>query len=244
MSQPTAYNPAHEFLADEAALAALPGTELDIEFNAIELTLDEILTNLALIQRDDGDLANESVHYDTLDDELRLGVFYPLTAWATDTAYAERALVVYDFAIYRCLVSHTSTTFSVNLNAGKWVLVTRLPAGDVSGRYDMAMSVSGVPLAGEELFFHVFTASIKFEASLSGSVAKANVAATAEAVFSIKKNGVEFATLTFAAAGTTGSFVAASATTFTIGDVLTVIAPASQDATLAGIAITLAGARA
>lgn len=70
MSQPTAYEPAHEFLNDEAQTPAFPGSELDIEFNALERTTDEIRTNLALIQRDDGALKNGVVTADSLDTVL------------------------------------------------------------------------------------------------------------------------------------------------------------------------------
>lgn len=40
----------------------------------------------------------------------------------------------------------------------------------------------------------------------------------------------------------TATFIAASAVTFDPGDQLTVVAPATPDATLADIAVTLAGA--
>jgi hypothetical protein len=66
MAQPTPYQPAHEFWNDEGLLPLLPGSELDIEFGAIDNTLTEILANLALIQRDDGALANASVGLDQL----------------------------------------------------------------------------------------------------------------------------------------------------------------------------------
>lgn len=70
MSQPTAYEPAHEFLTDEGANPQFPGSELDIEFAALDITLSQILTNLALIQRDDGALKNGIVTTDSLDTVL------------------------------------------------------------------------------------------------------------------------------------------------------------------------------
>lgn len=98
------------------------------------------------------------------------------------------------------------------------------------------------PLAGEEVFRYVFADSVDFAASLSGSVSKAAVAATSEAVFSVKKNGSEFGTITYAAAGDTGTF-AGTATNFASGDILSVEAPNPADDTLADISITLAGIR-
>lgn len=70
MAQPPAYTPAHEFVEDEGATPTFPGSELDIELNAIKATLDAILTNLALLQRDDGALANEIVTEDSLHADL------------------------------------------------------------------------------------------------------------------------------------------------------------------------------
>lgn len=70
MSQPTPYDQSHEFVVDEGANPNFPGSEIDIELNAVETTLDGILTNLALIQRDDGALKNEIVTVDSLDTTL------------------------------------------------------------------------------------------------------------------------------------------------------------------------------
>jgi hypothetical protein len=44
-----------------------PGTDLDAEFDAVKVALDNAQANAQLIQRDDGKLANESVHVDALD---------------------------------------------------------------------------------------------------------------------------------------------------------------------------------
>lgn len=57
-----------------------------------------------------------------------------------------------------------------------------------------------------------------FPASLTGSVLKAGTAATAQTVFSCKKNGAEFGTITVAASGTTAIFIVLSATTLSLGD--------------------------
>ena len=70
MAQPDEYEPAHEFLVDEAANTNFPGSELDIEFAAIERILGQYRDNLALIQRDDGALANGVVTTDSLSSEL------------------------------------------------------------------------------------------------------------------------------------------------------------------------------
>lgn len=71
MSQPTPYDQSHEFFTDETANPNFPGSEIDIELNAVETTTDEILTNLALIQRDDGALKNAVVTVDALSDAVK-----------------------------------------------------------------------------------------------------------------------------------------------------------------------------
>jgi len=111
--------------------------------------------------------------------------------------------------------------------------------------YDVAMGVaSPAPTASEELLRHLFTRSVVFGVDFAGSLAKADTAATASTVLSVKKNGTEIGTITFAIAGTTGTLesdgVAAS---FAAGDVMTVVAPATPDATLAKIAATFKGSK-
>ncbi|MBX3580845.1 MAG: hypothetical protein KF810_02975 [Rhizobiaceae bacterium] len=111
-------------------------------------------------------------------------------------------------------------------------------------RFDVAVFAQGKPAAGELLLRHVFSdTGVTFPADLSASRASGRDAATAEAVVSLEKNGSEFGTVTFAAAGDTGTFAAATPTGFAAGDILTVIAPSPRDATLADVSITLAGVR-
>jgi hypothetical protein len=47
------------------------------------------------------------------------------TIWASGQSYIVNQLVVYNYAIYLCLVAHTSSAlFSTDLAAGKWVQIT------------------------------------------------------------------------------------------------------------------------
>lgn len=73
--------------------------------------------------------------------------------------------------------------------------------------------------------------------------AKATVAATGSTVFTINKNGSAAGTITFSAAGTVGAWLSTGAQTYAAGDILTILAPNTPDATLANIGFTFVGTR-
>jgi hypothetical protein len=129
MSQPPKYTPQHAFVTDSATLANFPGQALDVEFQSVKATTDGIEANLALIQRDDGALANGSVGYDQLSPALQTAGIAPATAWVTAHAYAANDSVVTNGSLYRALVAHTSGVFATDLAAGKWLLIGSLTSG-------------------------------------------------------------------------------------------------------------------
>ena len=122
MTQPTAYNPAHDFSDEEGTTH---GLHLDEEFQALKLTTDQIRQVIAFLQRDDGLLANGAVRMDALSQEvLSLLAASGATArgaWLTATAYAAKDIVSQGGATYLCVTAHTAGTFSTDLAAGKWV---------------------------------------------------------------------------------------------------------------------------
>jgi hypothetical protein len=108
--------------------------------------------------------------------------------------------------------------------------------------YDVGSSYNGKPAASEVLMRIPFTRSVNFPDDLSGSQGVVGTAPTAQADFAIKKDGVQFATMTFAGSATTATFSTSSSDEdFAAGDVLTVEAPSSQDATLADVGFLLKG---
>ena len=94
---------------------------------------------------------------------------------------------------------------------------------------------SGILTNSELLYLIPFCRVSVFPANMLGSYAKSLVAATAGTTLSIRKNGVEFSTVTFPIASTTAEFNTSSQTVFNPGDVLSVYGPTSADATLADI---------
>jgi hypothetical protein len=109
--------------------------------------------------------------------------------------------------------------------------------------YDLGGGCTGAPTASLVLMRYPFPRIATFPAGLTNSKGVAATAATAQSDFNLLKNGVSFGTMRFAAAGTVATFIAASATSFAVGDVLTVSAPAVPDISLANIGFVLAGTR-
>jgi len=126
MAQPTPYNVSKSFAQDEANSLAGRGTVstsgVDTELANIETTLDEILANLTLIQRDDGDIANQSIGMDQLKAEVSAGI-NASSDWLTATLQPLRSAAWNDGALYYCLVEHTSGIFADDLAANKWLLL-------------------------------------------------------------------------------------------------------------------------
>ncbi|WP_411507881.1 carbohydrate-binding protein [Brucella anthropi] len=100
-----------------------PGDQLDEAFAEVKRASDETIDRLNLIQRDDGDLANQSVGFDQLRPELAVG-FKPPEPWEPNHAYVVRDTVFANNSFYTCLVSHTSgADFDADLASGKWSVV-------------------------------------------------------------------------------------------------------------------------
>ncbi|MCB1393240.1 hypothetical protein [Nitrobacter sp.] len=138
-------------------------------------------------------------------------------------------------------IEDTSTNERWKMVSGSWV--SQGIADPVFSRYDLVFDIPGRPGSGANVGKWVAPSTITFRADLDESRLDADVSATAESVFSITKNDVEFATITIAAAGTTAAFACAADAVFAAGDVLELIAPNPRDDTLSGIAITLVGFR-
>lgn len=126
-----------------------------------------------------------------------------------------------------------------SLGADGRVPVAQLPVQPVMVPY----FAGGKPGDGSLLHAFLPSETVSFPSGLAGSRARASVAATAIAVISIQKNGVEVGTLTFGAGATVGEFAAAADFTVGAADELSFVNQATADATLAGLRFTLTGTR-
>lgn len=173
------------------------------------------------------------------------GIFGTLSAtdqpWSSSTTYANKIIVPYAGRLWRSLqannIGHEPST-----SPAWWSLF--LSGGDA---YDIANFDTDRPASGENILEFIFTKTVTFYAGMTDSRARAKTGATGNAVFHFQKNGVDFATLTFAASGQGGAqvgvFSCPADTIFTPGDRLSIIAPATRDPTLSAIAWTIAGYR-
>ena len=135
----------------------------------------------------------------------------------------------------------------VNESAGPSVTIAKWTSRKIAAStltsegsgYDIGVFLSGTVLASELVFRLAAVRAFSLPASFTGSLGSAVVASTGTAVFSIRKNGTQFGTLTFTTSAS-GVF-SGSATSFAVTDLLTIIGPGTADGTLSDISINLKG---
>jgi hypothetical protein len=113
----------------------------------------------------------------------------------------------------------------------------------VTEPFDLGLHLPDLSTAGALLAEIVLARPVDFPAAFTGSTGYARIAATAETVLDVQKNGSNIGTVTFAAAGATPTFGLASPTSFAAGDRLAILNEDPADATLAGVSLTFAGTR-
>jgi hypothetical protein len=116
-------------------------------------------------------------------------------------------------------------------------------AGAAAAPFDLAVYFPGQPDAAERLLKLEVARGFTLPADLAGSRGHADTAATAESVCTILKNGASVGTVTVAAASQDAAFSLAGGLALVPGDRLELVAPTTQDPTLADLALTLIGTR-
>ncbi len=129
MAQPLPYERDFDFAGFQSTHPStpLPGDKVNLELDQIAETFDQIRERIRILQRDDLQLANQSVGWDQLKPELRNGFSTP-TVWAVGVDYALGAAVYVGRKVYAALVAHKSVNFGVDLAAGKWYLLADFTA--------------------------------------------------------------------------------------------------------------------
>jgi hypothetical protein len=113
----------------------------------------------------------------------------------------------------------------------------------VAKRYQLKVAVGGTPEADEWLGGDAVAVALSLPADFAGSFAHCAAAPTDTYVISVKKNGTEIGTITFAAAATTGTFATSGGTaqSATGGDRIELVGQTTPDATIANVYLTIAG---
>jgi hypothetical protein len=121
---------------------------LDSEFEAIELTIGEVLRQLSLLQRDDDALQDGLVTPASLAESTVAAMaaqVNPRGDWVTATHYVAGDVVRNGGNIYLCFVEHSSGTFATDLAADYWEQIgTSAPlVTSVFGRTGAVVAASG-----------------------------------------------------------------------------------------------------
>lgn len=106
--------------------------------------------------------------------------------------------------------------------------------------YDVAFYFPGAPADDAIISRVVIPRACYLPSGGTDSRANAGTAATGSTTLTIRNGSTDIGTIVWSASGTVGAFTVAANRTLAAGDVLSVVAPSSADATLADISITLA----
>jgi hypothetical protein len=162
----------------------------------------------------------------------------------------KRVVAIHNTTAKAATLRTTTLGATVILRAGELSIVASrgtnlvaLAASAVGGLYDIGLFIPGQPAASAMVFQFVVPRAIALPVNLAGSLAKAGTAATLAAAFTLRRNGSNIGTIDFAGGSTTATFALAGGAAFAAGDVLEILAPSPQDATLADVSITLMASR-
>lgn len=110
--------------------------------------------------------------------------------------------------------------------------------------YDLVSSLPGLPGSGALVFLFTARMTINFAGNFAGSEGSVGVNPTSTATYTVNKNGSSIGTIVVSTGGVvTFTTTSGTAKSLASGDRMTITAPSPQDATLADVAITIAGTR-
>lgn len=171
-----------------------------------------------------------------------VATFIPRGEWTAATIYAKNSVVSNAGRLYWIPEAHTSAaTFDPDAT-GVGPLYVKILDPPIQPN-DYHVFIGSTMIDAQLLLFNESVRRWQLPASLTGSRARSQVAATAETIVTLKRNGVSIGTLTWAAAGTIPVASFASAVTFEIDDTFSLHGPAIADATLSDISFDLLGNR-
>ena len=141
MAQPPSYNRGYDFTSFQTNNPdePIPAVQLESEFDSIKQTLDAVLVNMAILQRDDTELANQIVTPESFSQETialtKASSFNIRGSWSASTAYAINDLVEYNSATYIAVSAHTSSA-NFSSDSANWVLLANAAIDTTSSAVD------------------------------------------------------------------------------------------------------------
>lgn len=141
MPQPPSYTRGYDFSSFQTNNPdnPLPAVQLEAEFDSIKATVDVILTNLALLQRDDTKLKNQIVTPESFSQDAlaltKASGFGIRGDWATGTVYAVNDIVNFNSATYLATVAHTAAP-AFTTNSANWLLLANAAIDTTSSAVD------------------------------------------------------------------------------------------------------------
>ena len=136
----------------------------------------------------------------------------------------------------------TNEIIGINAEPTTFVVESRVgpqgPKGNPAADFRGYLFLPGLVDSNSTILYIRIGFSAFFESNMFGSSADAKIAGTGSSVFSFRKNGIQFGTLTFPPSSFEGVFNGTS-TSFSASDILSVVTPTTRDSTLADIGINI-----
>jgi len=223
--------------------------------NQKEVTINDALDKLDLAMNDTVDVDCTGGNTTVSTPDYRENFLIRLTGTpASDFTLTvpdgKRILAVHNTTVRIATLRTTTAGATVILRASELGIVgsrgtnlVSLAASAIGGLYDLGLFIPGQPAATALVFQYVFPRGVSFPTSLTGSTGRAATGATSLASFALRKNGTNVGSVDFTAGQAVASFTLAGGASFAAGDVLELLAPTPQDATLADISLSFVGAR-
>jgi hypothetical protein len=187
-----------------------------------------------------------TIHYtDSTSDIFTLPVatFYPMGEWTPITLYPKNAFVSNSGNLYIVKEAHTSAAaFDPDAPGTTGPLYVKVLAPPTQPN-DYHIFLPGALTDGQLVIVSQAVRSWQLPANLAGSFFGAQQTSSANAVFTLNRNGVAIGTLTFTAGSNTPTIAFAALVTFFVGDTFSIGGPNPADTTLADISFDLLGTR-
>ncbi|QJD54462.1 hypothetical protein P9A30_gp20 [Sphingomonas phage Lucius] len=241
---------AQKRITDLDAGLALTGDEL-IEVSQLSDTVTITATTLSALASDNslndsangfvtagfevGDRVNVVGFTGNVANNLFVGIVTALTAGKMTIGGTDGDVIVDDAAGESVTISKWTSRRTTAQD------IANLGGAVFAGIYRVGFFFVDTPASNEPLMFHCFTDAVDFDDDFAGSVASVENNPALSFVVSVEKNGVAVGSITVSTGGVVTFVTTGAGVSFAIGDVMSITAPATADATIARCSFTFKG---